>query len=556
MARQNRKNGVAEHIGMVIFMVIVHIDHASHLSHPSFRTRIEYFLFYKKKYMNKLILLTAFILFNVTSIAQPIDTGHSSYPYAFSHFDVLKELLSIPNHARDIKNINKNIDWCEKKMNSFGFATKRLPTETIPLLLAGMVFDKNLPTVLFYFHIDGQPVDPQFWFQDDPYIPVLKEQRVGEGWVIISWEKLKGDTINPDWRIFGRSSSDDKSPFVMFLAALKQIQDGGSKLPYNLKIILDFEEEIGSPRLAGAVEKYKEKLSANYLLIFDGPKHISNRATIAYGARGITTITLKVFGPTFPLHSGHYGNYAPNPALRLSQLLASMKDEDGRVTIKGYYDGIQLTEEVKAILSKVPDDENEIRFKLGIGNIDKVGNNYQEALQFPSLNIRGMSSGWIGNEARTIVPATATAEIDIRLVLESDPQRLVSLVKKHIEDQGYLVLDRKPNSRQRFLNEKICQFTNERAYKAFRTDLDTPLGIWVYNTVKNSFGEEPIRIRTFGGSLPISPFITTMNIPAVIIPLVNSDNNQHSPNENLRIGNFFDGVKTFYGLLNSKMEIY
>ena len=219
-----------------------------------------------------------------------------------------------------------------------------------------------------------------------------------------------------------------------------------------------------------------------------------------------------------------------------------------------HFYGIEFDEKTKEILANVPDNENEFKVKLGIGNTDKVGNNYQESIQYPSLNIRGMGSGWIGSEARTIVPATATAEIDIRLVPESPPQRQIDLVRDHIKNQGYLILDRKPTSKERFDNPKICQFTNNRAYAAFRTEMNSPLGIWAYKTIKDEFEKEPIRVRTLGGSVPISPFIQSLDVPAVIIPLVNSDNNQHSPNENLRIGNYFDGVKTFYAFLNSKME--
>jgi acetylornithine deacetylase/succinyl-diaminopimelate desuccinylase-like protein len=437
-----------------------------------------------------------------------------------------------------------------------GFRTKRLHTETIPLLLADYaISNPTKQTILFYFHIDGQPVDPEFWFQDDPYHATLKKEVEGEGWVNIDWSMLDTNEIDPDWRIFARSSSDDKSPFVMFITALQEQRARGKYPDYNLKVILDFEEEKGSPSLAGAVEIYKEALQADALLIFDGPKHISNQPTITYGARGITTITIKVYGPTFPLHSGHYGNYAPNPALRLSQLLSSMKDEDGRVTIPGFYEGIAFDEETKSILARVPDDENEFRVKLGIGSTDMVGNNYQESIQYPSLNIRGMGSGWIGNEARTIVPASATAEIDIRLVLESPPKRQIDLVRNHVAKQGYLILDRKPTSKERFDHPKICEFTNNRAYEAFRTEMDSPLGIWAYETIKSEFGGDPIRVRTLGGSVPISPFIQSLKVPAVIIPLVNSDNNQHSPNENLRIGNYFDGVKTFYALLNSTCSL-
>jgi acetylornithine deacetylase/succinyl-diaminopimelate desuccinylase-like protein len=502
------------------------------------------------KYLFFGVFMSTTLLLN----AQSIDTRHATYPLAKASLNQLKELLAIPNDANFPDDIEKNLIWVESVLHKMEFTTKRLETETVPLLQADYKFiASNKQTVLFYFHIDGQPVDPEFWFQKDPYQAVLKKEVEGEGWLEMDWENLQNEPIDPDWRIFARSASDDKSPFIMFLSALKEQQERGVYPDFNLKIILDFEEEKGSPRLAKAVEDYKSDLQSDMLLIFDGPKHISNQPTITYGARGITTIAIKVFGPTFPLHSGHYGNYAPNPALKLAQLLSSMKDEEGRVTIPGFYDGISFDEKTKAILAQVPDNENEFRVKLGIGDTDKVGSNYQESIQFPSLNIRGLGSGWIGSEARTIVPATATAEIDIRLVVESPPQRQIDLVKTHIENQGYLILDRKPTSKERFNNPKICQFINNRAYSAFRTDLNSPLGVWAYETIKSEFDIEPIRVRTLGGSVPISPFIKSLDVPAVIIPLVNSDNNQHSPNENLRLANYFDGVKTFYAFLNSKL---
>ena len=168
------------------------------------------------------------------------------------------------------------------------------------------------------------------------------------------------------------------------------------------------------------------------LVIFDGPRHISGQPTIAFGARGIAGITLTTYGPIFPQHSGHYGNYAPNPALRLSQLLAGMKDDYGRVLIPGYYDGIEFSDEVASVLDAVPDDLAMINAKLGIAQTDSVSTTLQRALQYPSLNIKGISSGWVGSETRTIVPATAIAEIDLRLVKESDPHRLIQLIKDYI----------------------------------------------------------------------------------------------------------------------------
>jgi len=495
------------------------------------------------------IIICCFFSFN--SISQSIDNEHISYPFAKSSLATLKELLAIPNDAHHPADIEKNVIWCEDKLEAYGFSTQRLETKTVPLLLGTLKKPiKNKPTVLFYFHIDGQPVDKSFWYQDDPYQAVLKEEIEAEGWVDIDWNRLEEKELNPEWKIFARSSSDDKSPFVMWMAAMETLKSEKKKLPFNLKIILDFEEEIGSPNLAQAVLDNKEVLKADQLIIFDGPKHVSNQPTIAFGARGITAMTIKVFGPTFPLHSGHYGNYAPNPALRLSQLLSSMKDENGVVTIPGYYDGINLDEKTKNILSAVPDEERQLMVKLGIGEIDKVGANYQESIQYPSLNIRGFASAWVGDEVRTIVPATATAELDLRLVVESDGERLKELVKQHISDKGYHITAEKPTSRERFKYPKICQIEERGVTKAFRTDFDSKLGIWVFESLKKSFGTDPIRLRTMGGTLPTSPFINTLNVPAVIVPLVNSDNNQHSPNENLRLGNYFDGVKTIYGLMN------
>jgi acetylornithine deacetylase/succinyl-diaminopimelate desuccinylase-like protein len=285
------------------------------------------------------------------------------------------------------------------------------------------------------------------------------------------------------------------------------------------------------------------------LIIFDGPRHMRNEPTLSFGARGISTITLTVYGPVFPQHSGHYGNYCPNPAFRLSQLIASMKDEYGIVTIPGYYDGISIDNETLEILKAVPDDERVIKARLGIAGTDHVAPNYQESLQYPSLNVRGMSSGWVGSEVRTIIPSSAVAEIDIRLVKEVDPDRLISLVRKHIEDQGYFLVSDKPTQQERAKYDRICRFRSSTSYLAFRTDFDSDVGVWLTSALINTFGSTPIRHRTAGGSIPISPFVTTLDIPAVAIPTVNRDNNQHSPNENLRLGNYVDGIKTMIGIL-------
>ena len=190
---------------------------------------------------------------------------------------------------------------------------------------------------------------------------------------------------------------------------------------------------------------------------------------------------------------------------------------------------------------------------LQIGDLDKVGDNYQESIQFPSLNIRGMQSGWIDEKVRTIIPAWARAEIDIRLVLESDPVRLINLVKKHIEKNGYFVIDREPTAEERIGNPKVATFTHKISYQSFRTDMETKVGKWLRRAIIKGFKADPIRIRMSGGSIPISPFVNTLDIPAVTVPTVNRDNNQHSPNENIRLGDYRNGIKTILAILTEPL---
>lgn len=474
---------------------------------------------------------------------------------AISSIQEFREFLAIPNDALYMDDILKNVEWCTAQLTSNGFTTQLIETKTKPVLYAiSPQVNVDLPTLLFYFHIDGQSVDPEHWFQDNPYEAVLKQKDANQGWVDIDWSELETSNYNPDWYMYARSASDSKNNFMMFLVAYEFLIQEGSDLPYNLKLVLDFEEEKSSPNLGQVVLDNRDLLAADMLVIYDGPRHISNEPTLAFGARGIAGITMTVYGPVFPQHSGHYGNYAPNPALRLSQLLASMKDEDGRVLIDGFYDGIEFDEETLAILNSVPDDEKVIKAKLGIAASDKVADTYQKALQYPSLNIKGMQSGWVGPETRTIVPSQATVEMDIRLVIESDPERLLQLVQSHVRDQGYHIIDHKPTQKERLTYPKICRWDSRISYRAFRTEFDTPIGNWLTSAMKRAFGKVPVRTRTMGGSIPISPFIEILDVPAVVVPTANRDNNQHSPNENIRLGNYVEGVRALYAILTTPLD--
>ena len=503
----------------------------------------------KKHIITILVFTTGLNLFSQSDIENQIfDVGIES-------IESFKEFLSIKNDANFKNEMKPLIEWGINNFKKYGFEVERLETPELPLLLASKVISEDLNTLLIYLQFDGQPVDNSKWDQENPYKAVLKE-KIDNEYRIIDWSRLDNITFDDikreDLRIFARSASDAKGPVMMIINALEIMKRNNIELEYNLKVIMDFEEEISSPNLADAVKKYSSKLKSDALLIFDGPKHPSNLPTLTFGARGISDITLITYGPIVPQHSGHFGNYAPNPVFRMSEILSSMKDPNGRVTIPGFYDGIELDKKTLKILAEVPDDEKKMMNDMQFKKPDNVGKNYQESIQYPSINVRGIESGWVREEVRTIVPSECIAEIDVRLVLESDPIRLHNLIKSHIQELGYYVINRRPTKDERLKHNKIVTFVSSFDYDAFRTDIESEIGKWLVKSLKKTFGIEPVKKRTSGGSVPISPFVNTLGIPAVTVPTVNQDNNQHSPNENIKIENYITGIETYLGILTDK----
>ena len=506
--------------------------------------------------LNKNILLIILITFTIKSFSQR-EFKTEVFEQAINNLDEFVEFLSYPNDANFESDIYKLMDWTENKFKSLDFKINRLDTETIPLMLASKHISDDYKTVLIYMHLDGQPVDLSKWNQENPFIPVYKLKEDGK-FVDYDSNKLANidyETLEErDIRIFARASSDAKGPVMMLIQAMKFMNSKNIDNKFNLKLIMDFEEEKGSPSLPDAVKKHSTILKSDALLIFDGPQHESDLPTLNFGNRGISSITLKTYGPVVPQHSGHFGNYAPNPVFRMSNILSSMKDENGIVKIKGYYDGITISDQVKKYLDNVPDNEESMLNKMQFKKPESVGNSYQEAIQFPSLNVRGIRAGWVEDEVRTIVPSECIAEIDVRLVIESDGYRLHELIKKHIEGLGYVVLDHEPSKEERMKYDKIVKFNSTVSYPAFRTDIDSDLGNWLSETLTRTFGVEPVLRRTSGGSVPISPFVNVLNIPAVGVPTVNKDNNQHSPNENIKLINYIKGIESFVGILSSEFK--
>jgi acetylornithine deacetylase/succinyl-diaminopimelate desuccinylase-like protein len=367
------------------------------------------------------------------------------------NFGEYLELLAIPNVPDKPDDMRRNAAFLEKAFQKRGFSTQLLDNPAgRPLVFARS--DAGTPgdrTVLFYIHFDGQPVIPEQWAQKSPFQPVVKKRDAQGRWQEVDRQELLAEPLNPELRVFARSASDDKAPIEMFLTAMDVLAAEGRKPSVRVSVILDSEEEISSPSLAGVIAAHRRLFDADALVIFDGPLHASGRPTVVFGNRGLTQATLTVYGPKSPAHSGHYGNYLPNPAMRLATLIASMKGEDGRVKVPGYYDGVKLTAEDREVLARTGDDEPALLKNLGIARPEQVGGNLQEALQYPSLNVRGMAAAGVGAKAANIIPSEAVAELDLRTTPETDGRRLFDLLRQHVEAQGYHLVDGAPADRPR-----------------------------------------------------------------------------------------------------------
>lgn len=467
--------------------------------------------------------------------------------------NTLKSFLTLPNYGGIQSHIDQNLSWCERNFQAMDFATEVLISDGVKHLFAVRNFKKEAPTILFYLQIDGQPVDSSQWNQESPYIPVLKEC-VGDKCDEIDWAELNNGW-KPDWKLFARSASDSKGPAISFMWSLHLLKEFDISPDFNIKVIMDFQEELGSPTLPALVSANRDKFSADAMLIMDGTRPAGNLPTLTFGARGIATMKLTVFGAYRNLHSGHYGNFAPNPVFTLSRLLGSMKDEDGKVIIPGFYDGVHISSKRKELINTAPEDREQLLETLGIAQPDAIGNTYQESLQYPSLNVRGLRSGWVDEEVRTIIPSEAVAEIDMRLVTETPAERQIKLVTEFISNQGFYLLDREPTAGERRQHARIVKIESRIGSRPFRTDLDSPLGDWLGKAMENVFGEENyVKMQTTGGSQPIAPFITTLGIPAISVRISNPDSNIHAPDENLRLGNFHEGLKMCLGILTMPYE--
>lgn len=504
------------------------------------------------------ILSLAILLLPISLFAQSALEKVRAYRRANEDRIVREEFcnfLRIPNVATDRENIRRNAAFLVQLMKLKGIANAELleseNSEAPPVVFGQVLVPGASKTVIFYAHYDGQPVNPSLWAEGlDPFIPVLVPGRI-EGNKPIEYKE--GMVLPDDYRIYARGSSDDKAGVVAILSAYEALIKTGQKPGFSIKFFFDGEEEQGSPHLDQILKTNRNKLSSDLWIICDGPVHASGARQVVFGVRGDTHIRLKMIGPKDPLHSGHYGNWVPNPVMELVQLLASMKNNEGMVTIKGFYDDMApLTALERGAMERIPDMQAELKKRIGFAAEEMKGRNLLEAISLPSLNINGIESSNSGTIQANIIPVSATAVLDLRLVPGIDWKKQQQKVIDHVISQGFFVTEQEPTEEERSKYPKIVVVTRSSGYNAQRTPLDWPVAQQVVKAVQQASPRPVLEVPTMGGSLPLYIIENLLNAKPLIVPIANPDNNQHAENENIRIGHLREGIDIMASLMLMK----
>jgi acetylornithine deacetylase/succinyl-diaminopimelate desuccinylase-like protein len=452
------------------------------------------------------------------------------------------DLLAIPNLANDTPNIQRNAEAIRTIFEKCGLKAQLLThAGAPPIVVANFLVADSKPTIAFYAHYDGQPVDPARW-KSDPWKPVMRDATDHD----VDWQNAKA--INPEWRLYARSAGDDKAPIIGMFAALEALRAADVRPAVNLRFVFEGEEESGSPHLAQYLQQYGKQLHSDAWILCDGPVHQSRRMELFFGARGTIDLELTVYGPVKGLHDGHYGNWVPNPIVGLSHLIDSMRDEDGHILIKDFYRDVKSpTAAERDALARIPNVEADLLREFQIGATEGKGKSLNELLMLPALNIRGIQSGHIGAEASNTIQTEASASIDFRLVPSETPQSVKALVEHHIEAQGYTIVRETPDAATRLAHAKIVKVNWGAGYPPARTALELPFSKQIA-TIMSAAGHEPIRMPTAGGSIPMYLFQQPNETPVIGLPIANHDDNQHAADENLRLQNLWDGIEIYAAL--------
>src|SRR5215831_10698741 len=466
--------------------------------------------------------------------------------------DEYTSFVSIPDVSNDSVSIPLNTAFIQQMMEQRGIKSELLhgTTAGVNAAVYGEIKVAGAKkTIAFYAHYDGQPVNAKQWANGlQPFKPVFITNSVEHGGTIVDYQQ--GQPLNDEWRLTGRASADDKAGVMTILNAYDALKKSGVPLVNNIKFFFEGEGEIGSPHLDEIFQNNKEKLQADVWIIVDGPRDVSGKKAIVFGARGYVNMDLTVYGAKRPLHSGNYGNWAPNPAMRLAQLLAGMQDDKGDVLIKGFYDDvIPLTTEEKNAIAAIPEVGDTLKKELGVAAPDGDGKPFLELLSMPSLNIQGIQSANTGKLAAAIIPATAEAALDLRLVPGNDVQHQAQKVKDYIESKGYHIIDHDPTDEERAQYGYLIKVMTLSGYNAQRTSMSLPVAQSVIKAVQSTVDYPVLLKPMLGGSLPLYLFERDLNTKPVVMPVVNYDNNQHAENENVQLKFLWEGIETMAAIM-------
>lgn len=460
-------------------------------------------------------------------------------------------LLALPNVASDLPNIRRNAELLMDMLRRRGADARLLEAGGGPPTVFGELRTPGATrTLMLYAHYDGQPVDARQWTGSEPFTPVLRDKALYAGGRTIPFP-TDGQRVDGEARIYARSASDDKGSIMAMLTALDALKDAGRRPSVNLKFFFEGEEEAGSDHLRAILEQNRELLRADAWLFCDGPVHQSGAQQIVFGLRGVTGLEMTVFGPTRPLHSGHYGNWAPNPGVLLTTLIASMRDDDGNITIAGFGDDVRaLTPTERRAISGLPAIDSAIRLSLGLARTEGSNALLAERIMRPAMNLRGIRVGGVQEQGANVISTEAHASFDFRLVPDQTPQRVRQLVETHVKARGFHIVSDTPTVAERQQHARLVRMKWETGYPAQRAFMDDAFARALVTSIGAGAPRAPLLVPTLGGSGPAYLFTEILGVPVVTLPIANYDNNQHAANENLRVQNLWDAIEMYVGLLS------
>lgn len=460
------------------------------------------------------------------------------------------ELLSLPNLATDSVNIRRNADHLLRMLGSRGFTNTKLLTVPggPPAVYGEFLQPGATKTLILYAHYDGQPVDASKW-TTPPWSPVLRTKEVHLGGTTIPIPAGSG-RVDGEARIYGRSAGDDKGSIQAILSALDAMKASQLAPSVNLKVFFEGEEEAGSGHLEQILTTYASQLTGDAWLFCDGPVHQSGRPQLSFGQRGSSGFELTLYGPTRALHSGHYGNWAPNPAMMIATLIASMRDDEGHIRIAGYYDDVKpVTAAEHRAVAKLPKYDSTLRVALGMSHTEANNAVLADRIMLPAFNVRGIRVGGVRETGSNTIATEAYASFDLRLVPGQTPARVRKLVEAHIRAQGYWITTDSVTTAMRLAHRNVARVEWGSGYPASRAPMDGPFGKAVITALTDGAKQQLVLNPTVGASGPAYLFEQILKVPMISLPIANYDDNQHAADENLRVQNLWDGIELYAALL-------